>query len=65
MDDLHAFIEVVREQLESLAEVRVKKLDWQGLATLSQDDLATGLYLQGAKDALDYLIHLHEGKLQA
>jgi hypothetical protein len=31
MDDLRALVEVVREQLESLADVRVQKLNWKEL----------------------------------
>ena len=61
MDDLKALREVVLERIGTLAEVRLQKVAWSIASELSVQDLLTAAYVDGARDAMDYLGMLLEG----
>ena len=53
-DDLRALKAVVLERIETLAEQRLRKVDWESASELSLQDLLSAAYTEGARDALDY-----------
>ena len=65
MDDLKALKEVILERVETLAEVRLQKVDWESASSLSLQDLLSAAYTDGARDALDYLGMMLEGEVEA
>jgi hypothetical protein len=65
MDDLKALKEIVMERVETLANVRLEKMDWEEVKELTPRDLVEAAYLDGARDALDYLGMLLDGNVQA
>lgn len=65
MEDLKALREVVLERVGTLAGVRLQKVDWAVASELSLQDLLTAAYVDGARDAMDYLGMLLEGEVEA
>ena len=65
MDDLRALKEVVMERVETLAEQRLRKVDWTAASELSLQALLSAAYVDGARDALDYLGMMLEGEVEA
>jgi hypothetical protein len=65
MDDLKALREVVLERVETLAKVRLEKVNWEEANKLTPRDLVEAAYIDGARDALTYLGTLLESVAQA
>ena len=65
MDDLKALKDVVLERVATLAEQRLQKMDWRSASELSLQDLLSAAYIDGARDALDYLGMMLEGEVEA
>ena len=64
MDDLKALKDVVLERVGTLAEQRLQKVDWQNASELSLQDLLSAAYVDGARDALDYLGMMLSGEVE-
>jgi hypothetical protein len=55
MDDLKALRGVVLERIETLASVRLERINWEEANNLTPGELVHAAYLDGARDALAYL----------
>ena len=65
MDNLKVLKNVVLERIETLAQVRLKGVDWDTASELSLQALLTAAYVDGARDVMDYLGMLLEGEVEA
>lgn len=65
MDDLKALKQVLLERAESLFEVRQRNIDWLELNAYLLPEIAKAMYLDGIRDALDYLEHLSTARAEA
>ena len=65
MDDLNALKHVLLERAESLFEVHQRNIDWQELRAYPLPKIAKAMYLDGVRDAVDYLEHLSNERAEA
>jgi hypothetical protein len=65
VEDLKELARVVAERAETLAAVRLQKVDWTIASELSLQELIKSAYLDGARDAMDYLAMVLEGEAEA
>ncbi len=65
MEDLKELARVVAERAETLAAIRLQKVDWTTASELSLQELVRSAYLDGARDAMDYLAMVLEGEAEA
>jgi uncharacterized protein YnzC (UPF0291/DUF896 family) len=65
VEDLKELARVVAERAETLAAIRLQKVDWTTASELSLQELVRSAYLDGARDAMDYLAMVLEGEAEA
>ena len=56
--ELSSLVERALEQVETLADLRLSKIDLKTFSALTPEEQRLSLYVQGARDALNFLRHL-------